>query len=116
MAHKLYLIVESEQALGGPVFQCVTVDEKHNHLELTKYLNENFNTNEAIDKLLEGTIKSFNPLTIGAKRVDRFKTLNEAFEMGMTIQYYIVRHNDGNGWVPYKGKGWLVENIKRVEG
>jgi hypothetical protein len=115
MAHKLYLIVESEQTLNEPVFQCVTVDENHNQLELTKYLNENFNTIEAIDKLLEGTIKSFNPLTIGAKRVDRFKTLNEALEMGMTIQYYIIRRNDESGWVPYKGKGWLVENIKRVD-
>lgn len=116
MAHKLYLIVESAQALGGPLFKCVTVDEKHNHLELTKYLNENFNTTEAIDKLLTGTIKSFDPFTVKGNRVDKFKTLEEAFEMGMTIQYYIVRHNDGSGWIPYRGRGWLVENIKKVTG
>ena len=116
MAHKIYLIVESTRAGGGPVFQAVTVDATYNQLELTKHLNDFYNTNESIDKILEGTIKSFEPLEHSNDRVDTFKSLDEALVNGLTIQYYIVRKNDGSGWVPFRGKGWLIENIKRVDG
>jgi hypothetical protein len=116
MAHRLYLIVETPQDSGTSTFQAVIYDALINQKELTQALNKNFNTKEEIESLFKGTVKSIDPITHSNTRVDHYKTYNEALEGGMIIQYYIIRKNDGEGWVSYKGKGWLVENIKKVEG
>jgi hypothetical protein len=112
MAHSLYLIRQH-----GPAAQGVCLFEKHNAKDLTKFLNDHYNTQYTLDLLFKGSISQLKETSVTFKTdiVDSKETINEMIDHGMELmQSYFIIYKNGT-WKAYMTKTFFKEDIQEIQ-
>lgn len=104
MAHRTYLIRDASSCVEG-----IRLEEKHNSVELVKALNQHYVTQEALDALFRGTIKTFstNPteLVFQSSKVVATESINEAMDHDYACLFDVMIIFKRGKWTAYRSLG-----------
>jgi hypothetical protein len=106
MAHKLYLIRETESGAEG-----VCLFEKHNALELAGMLNEHYATSDKLNKLFKGGINKLECDNIIFKSdvVFTSDSINANMDHGADLLFDCVVIFKNGKWTAYRSLGGFRE-------
>ena len=104
MAHRTYLIRDAGSCVEG-----IRLEEKHNSLELAKALNQHYVTQEALDALFRGTIRTFstNPqeIVFQSNKVVATESINEAMDHDYACLFDVMIIFKKGKWTAYRSLG-----------